>query len=207
MAVGAVIVAAGQGKRMGGSKLLLPLGDRKIIERTIAPFLDARCDPIVVVIGSQDERMRSLLTGQPVLIAENPDPSSEMLDSVQIGCRQLQERDWAVFFVHPGDIPLVTSRTLLQLIDALSHDRGKRIAIPTFKGRTGHPVLFDQSLYEPVLGLRGGSGLRSLVHSRDDVLKVPCDDPGVVLDIDSWEDYRRAVHLWAVQNLLGRSER
>ncbi|MCS7223841.1 MAG: nucleotidyltransferase family protein [Armatimonadetes bacterium] len=202
--VAAVLLAAGKGIRMGEDKLLLPIGDRSLIEETVSLFVNAGVDPVIVVVRSEDERMKALLQPLGVTVAENPFSDSEMLDSVKIGVKKLPLQECRAFLIHPGDQPLVEPATVRRLIRTFFRQTEKTMAVPSYKGRLGHPVLFDKSLYDEIVNLESDSGLRPLIYGRNDrLLTVPVQDPGVVMDIDSWDDYRRALQVWAARHLTG----
>ncbi|GBC98481.1 Nicotine blue oxidoreductase [bacterium HR17] len=194
--VAAVLVAAGQGSRMGGGKLLLPLGEHTLVECAVRTFLGASVSELVIVVGAYALAVQRALRDYPVRFAFNPDPAAEMIDSVRCGLRALSSDTLTAFLIAPADMPLILPETVHHLVAALlSSDR--LIAVPTFRRRHGHPVAFRAAMYETVLHFRSPQGLRPLVHGAQfRPLTVPVDDEGVVTDVDSWDDYRHLLRLW-----------
>jgi len=190
--IGAVILAAGAGRRMGACKPLLEIDGRTLIERLVETFRAAGvAEPRVVVAPGADELIRRL-AGLRVPAVVNPDPSRGMFSSVRTGVAALPA-DLDGFFVHPADIPFVRSETLRRLIAALTP--GVAVAHPRVAGRRGHPPLLAAE-WRPVL-LRGADppdGLRGVLAAAPvgRVAEVPCDDEGARFDLDTPVDWRAA---------------
>lgn len=195
--VAAIVLAAGQGSRMGGGKLLLPLGDTTVIESTVQSLLSVPVSDLTVVVGVYGAAIQYLLRGLPVKFAFNPDPSSDMAESIRCGLRSINPADAEAFLILPADMPLVLPETIGKLVASLLKS-DKPIAVPVFRNRRGHPVVFRMNLYERVLTFRSPQGIRPLVHGDpSQILIVEVDDEGVISDLDSWDDYRRLLNLWA----------
>lgn len=195
--VAAVVLAAGQGSRMGGGKLLLPLGDATVIERTVQSLLFASVKDLVVVVGVYGFAIERTLHKFPIRFAVNPDPSSDMAESIRCGLKVLNPSEIEAFLILPADMPLVSPETVSALIKSLLGS-DKSIVVPVFRNRRGHPVIFRAGLYERVLNFHSPQGIRPLVHGDpSQVLLVEVEDEGVVADLDNWDDYRRLLRLWA----------
>ncbi len=194
--VTAIVLAAGQGSRMGGGKLLLPLGDATVIEQTIQSLLSVPVSDLVVVIGVYGIAIEQQLRELPVRFAVNSTPSSDMSESIRCGLRTVNPNDIEAFLILPADIPLTLPETVRTLIASLL-DSDKSIAVPVFRKRRGHPVVFRSNFYEPVLNFHSPQGIRPLVYSDpSQVLLIEVEDEGVISDLDSWDDYRRLLKLW-----------
>lgn len=195
--VAAIVLAAGQGIRMGGGKLLLPLGDATVIERTVQGLLSVQVKDLVVVVGVYGLAIKHQLRKLPVLFAVNPDPSSDMAESIRCGLRIVNPSEIEAFLILPADMPLVLPETVRKLLISLL-DSDKSIAVPVFRNRRGHPVVFRSSLYKCVLNFRSPQGIRPLIHGDpSQVFLVEVEDEGVVADLDNWDDYRKLVSLWS----------
>jgi molybdenum cofactor cytidylyltransferase len=194
--VAAIVLAAGQGSRMGGGKLLLPVGDASLIALTVRQLLAVPVADIVVVIGVYGLAVQQALQGLPVRFAVNPDPNSEMAESIRKGLALIDPKNIRAFLILPGDMPLVRPSTVRAVVQALL-ESDRTVAVPLFGNRKGHPVVFRADLYETVLTFRSPQGIRPLVHGENaQPLSVPVDDEGVVTDVDSWDDYRKVLWLW-----------
>jgi len=180
----AIVLAAGKSSRMGKLKQLMPLGKSTILEQTLANLLGSKATDIVVVLGHRAEEVMRKLSGQPVKLVVNPLYRQGMGTSIAAGLKFVDRQSPAVMLVL-GDQPYVDSATINRLIDAFQkNDKG--IAIPTYKGKRGHPLIFARK-YQPQLArLKGDTGGRQIVKANpDDILEVPVTCEGIVIDIDT----------------------
>jgi molybdenum cofactor cytidylyltransferase len=189
--IAAVILAAGESRRMGEPKLLLPFRGRTILECVVGTVLRSPVDRIVVVLGAYEDRTRPVLAGYPVEIAVNPEYPKGMLSSVRRGLRSLPEEARAAL-IFPGDQPGITGGTI-EAVMAAYRATGKGLVLPVRSGRGGHPLLLDMRYRADVEALGPGLGLRTLLSLHpSDVERVEVEDGGAFLDIDTPEDYREA---------------
>ncbi len=184
--VSAILPAAGLSRRMGQPKQLLPLSGKPLIRWCMDSLLAAGIKDIVVVLGRHRPAIEPVIDGLPVIIACNEDPESDMAGSVRIGLQAASPVSTGVL-VALCDHPLVTGHTIRTLITCLS-DNPDRIAIPVYRGRRGHPVIFPRAEIDRIFT---GMTLRDIVR-RDPGRIMPVDvtDEGVVIDIDTGDDYR-----------------
>ncbi len=188
----ALILAAGRSSRMGEFKPLLPLGGRTVVERSIALFRKAGVGDILVVAGFEAERLIPVLERCEAGWAVNKDYDRGMFSSLQVGVSHLAASTEA-FFVLPVDHPFVKPETVRSLIESRRDARGK-ILRPCHRGRRGHPPLIPAALAPAIRGFTEPGGLRALLSRYEDrTLNVECDDPGVLADLDTREDYERTV--------------
>jgi molybdenum cofactor cytidylyltransferase len=188
--ISVVVLAAGRSSRMGASKPLLPLGPTTVIERVVASISRAEVGDIVVVTGHMGDVVAHALAGLPVRRAHNAGYDSGMFSSVRTGVRALTD-DVEAFFVLPVDYPLVRTQVLASLIDRFrAGDRG--MLHPTCCGLRGHPPLLAGRYRETILRANDSDNLQSLLEQEGDVgLEVETDDPTILMDMDTAEDYRR----------------
>jgi molybdenum cofactor cytidylyltransferase len=184
---------------MGRLKQILPWGDRTVVEAAVDAALGVPCiDEVVVVVGHEAHRVASVLSSRPrprMRVVENCDYLLGMLSSVKAGVKALDPETEA-FLVAPADQPGISSRDYALVVQAYrSALPPVDIVVPTCRGRGGHPTLFAGSLRQEVLDLPfEGHGLRDLVARHEGrVLRVECDRPGMVQDLDTAEDYERAL--------------
>ena len=183
--VAAILLAAGQSRRMGALKPLLPFGDKTVVASCIDYLREGGVENIVVVLGHRPDEIREHLKG--VTIAINPDPNSEMGASIAVGIQALPETANAVL-IALVDHPAVPASTVSNLIDHWQN--GARIVIPTWQNRGGHPVLVDLDFRHQLANLDQSGGLRSLFQTQpEDVKRLPVDSPFVARDMDTWDDY------------------
>ena len=186
----AVILAAGESKRMGKPKLLLPYGEKTIIETIVATIVSSKVEQTLVILGSDREKTEEKIKNYPVKVVYNRDFRSGMLSSVQCGFKSLPEETRAVLVVL-GDQPKISTTVINKLIDAYKSS-GKGIVLPVYKKERGHPVLIDVKYGEEVENLSPEAGLRGTVYNHpEDILEVDVETSSIFQDIDYMEDYKK----------------
>ena len=182
--VAAIVLAAGQSRRMGAFKPLLPFGNKTVIESCIDYLHEGGIENIIVVLGHRANEIREKLKN--VTIAINPDPDYEMGDSIAVGIHALAETTKAVV-IAPADHPAVPASIVSTLV--AEWQNGARIVIPTWNDRGGHPLLIDLGFKNHLANL-GRGGLRELLKKHQShVKRLPVDSPFVARDMDTWDDY------------------
>jgi len=188
----AIILAAGKSERMGRVKPLLPWGKRTLIEAIIDGVARSRANEILVVLGAAREEVESVVAKYHVSRVFNPDFARGMLSSIQRGLEAVPRDARAILFFL-GDQPPPHPGMINRLIDAYGKT-GKGIVLPVHRGRRGHPVLVDLKYRNEIGTLDPGIGLRQLMRDHpEDVLEVRTRSPWVLQDIDTPEDYARAL--------------
>ncbi len=189
--IGAVVAAAGLSSRMGAFKPLLPFDGATVIGRCVANLRAAGAEEIVVVTGYRGDEIAEALRGSGVRCVRNPDyAGTQMFDSLRIGLRALRT-DCGVVLLTPGDVPLVRPETIRALLGAPGG-----FACPVFEGRRGHPAALDARWLPALLAYSGEGGLRGAVGAlRIPVTETAADDPGMLLDLDTPEDYAKVLSL------------
>ncbi|MCF8012282.1 MAG: nucleotidyltransferase family protein [Clostridiales bacterium] len=178
----AVVLAAGWSSRTSNYKMTLPLGEKTVLEHTVDTLLQI-CSKVIVVAGHNADKCREVLKDRKgVKIITNPDFDKGMFSSVQQGVKELGSD---MFFVIPGDQPMVRPKTLTKLL-ATDGD----IVNPSFNGKKGHPVLFRNDCRKGILDMPKDGILRDFIHSRGAEI-VEVEDEGILLDIDTDEDYEK----------------
>jgi molybdenum cofactor cytidylyltransferase len=187
--ISAIILAAGESKRMGEPKQLMPFGQSTILEKAIDNLLSSAVNEIIVVLGYKAEEVLKTIATKPVKIAINPDYKQGMSTSIIAGLSLIARQAQAVMLAL-GDQPLVDSQTINQLIEEFyNHDKG--IVVPTYHGKRGHPVIFAIKYKQKLLGLTGDIGGREVIKDHpDDILEVAVDSESVISDIDTRADYQ-----------------
>jgi molybdenum cofactor cytidylyltransferase len=186
--VAAILLAAGQSRRMGAFKPLLPFGNKTVIECCIDYLREGGVETIVVVLGHRAEDVRKILAGREIIFAVNPDPKSEMGASIAAGVSALPQSCEAAL-IALSDHPAVPSQVVSTLIETWK--KGARLVVPTWKDRGGHPVLVDLTFKSELLNLSTLGGLRALLEAhKNTVERVPVDSPFIARDMDTWDDYR-----------------
>jgi molybdenum cofactor cytidylyltransferase len=191
----AVVPAAGQSRRMGQAKLLLPFRGRTVIAQVLEVLRHPAIARTVVVVRPDDAALRaevSACRGTP-LIPDAPPP--EMRNSVEFALRWLEREckpDAADgWLLSPADHPLLDREVLDRLIQRWQEGNAP-ILIPTCNGRRGHPALFRWELTREVFELPADVGLNELVRRHEkEVVELETGRPSILADLDTPEDYAR----------------
>ena len=191
--VSSVVLAAGRSARMGEAKQLLHLGERTVLEQTLDNVRRSRADEIVLVLGFSSEMIRQqlparLLDGMNVVV--NKDFAQGMASSLRAGLLGVTSEMNAALIVL-ADQPFVRPETIDRIIEGYRFSDAE-IVIPFYKGSRGNPVLLDRSVFLESMALEGDSGCRAIFGSHaDGIIELEVDDAGILLDIDSRDDYER----------------
>lgn len=185
----AIILAAGESKRMGEPKMLLPFGDKTIIETVIDRVLPAKVDKIMVVTGARRAEIEEVLKPLPVKVVFNPSYKTGMLSSVQAGFKALPEDADAVLILL-GDQPFVPTAVMDAVVEEYKSSN-KRMVVPIHTGLRGHPLLIDMRYRDEIQRLDHEVGLRGLLHKHpQDVHELKVEDASILRDLDDMEDYQ-----------------
>ena len=157
-------------------------GGRTFVGAIVDTLATAGVSTLCVVVPPGLERM--VAHG-----VSNPDPTAGMLSSVQCGLRAFREELDAVL-VWPVDHPLVRHETVIAMVAAFRNS-GAPIVVPFHDGRRGHPTLFAASVFSELLAADPSRGARGVVHAHEDRIELAVADRGVIVDIDTPEDYAR----------------
>jgi molybdenum cofactor cytidylyltransferase len=187
----AIILAAGSSTRMGSQKMLLPYGESTILETVIQNVLSSAVDSVLVVLGANHDQIRKVINPLPVEVCINDKHESGMLSSVICGFSALPD-DTGTALLFLGDQPEIPPQVSNAIIEAYN-DSLHGIVIPLTNHRRGHPLLVDYKYKREIRKLDLEKGLRTLMHHfPEDVLEVEVEEPGILLDIDTPEDYSLA---------------
>jgi len=188
----AVILSAGESSRMGRPKALLPIDGVRFVEKIVSTLKSTDVGNIIVVLGHNAEEMRRKISDLPVTILINHDYKQGQLSSLQVAIRHLESSGGPVdgMLVHLVDHPYIEAKLVNLMIDRF-YETKKLIVVPRFQDRRGHPVIFARALFSELLAAGTDQGAKPVVHAhRDDTLEIDTDDKGVLIDIDTPEEYR-----------------
>ncbi len=192
--IGAVLLAAGQSRRMGGPNKLLaeipgssPGAGTPMVARVAQRLLASRARPIIAVLGGRADEVDAALGRLPVERVRNPDFAHGLSTSLKRGLAALPgDLDGALVCL--GDMPLVAGRHIDRLIAAFSPLEGRAIIVPTRRGKRGNPVLWASRFFPEMAQLQGDVGAKHLIGEHAElVAEVEMDDDAVLVDIDTPE--------------------
>lgn len=188
----AVILAAGESKRMNFPKMVLPFNGKTIIERVIDNVSASKADTIIVIVGAEKDKITELIEEYPVTILYNDIYKNGMLSSVRCGIDNLKSgTDAAIFFL--GDQPWISPEVTDKVINSY-RTSSKGIVIPVCKGKRGHPLLVSSEYFGEIEKLDADMGLRQLfLKFPHDIIEVETESPEILKDIDTPEDYKKEI--------------
>jgi len=188
--VSAIVLAAGISTRMGAIKQLLRIGSKTLLENVLSNLLRAQVSDIIVVLGSSAEEIRQQVPLGNVRVVMNEAYRDGMGTSLRTGLSAIDPGTDAALVVL-ADQPFVQPGTIDHLIEQYRLRR-PQIAIPMYQGFRGNPVLLDRSVFPELMSLTGDIGCRAIFGAHaESILKVPVEDIGVLLDVDTKADLDR----------------
>ena len=186
--VAALLLAAGQSRRMGRkNKLLAEIDGVAMVARAVDAILASRAAPVIVVTGHQEEQVAAVLAGRAVEIVHNPDFAEGMSTSLCRGLEALPaEIDGALVCL--GDMPHINAALIDRLIDGFDPADGRAIGVPVHKGKRGNPVLWAAHYFPEMMRVAGDVGARHLIGEHAEaVYEIESPDRSVTLDVDTPE--------------------
>jgi molybdenum cofactor cytidylyltransferase len=187
----AIILAAGLSSRMGSPKMLLEWHDSTVVETVLKTVVESAFNDVVLVYGAWQNEILDISGKFPIRAVFNPDYSNgSMLVSLQTGLRYIDKKQDG-FMIILGDQPML-SKNVIEKVTQDYQTSGKKVVIPSYNMRRGHPWLIDNSLIKDVLGLEEPRTLRDFLKNHDtDIYYSIVDDPGILADLDTPEDYQK----------------
>ena len=186
----AIVLAAGESRRMGRTKTSLPLRGKTMLGRVVETFLAAPFDRLRVVVSSKDAP--DLPQDPRIEIVENEERREGMASSIRRGLADMSA-DTEMVAIALGDLPFVRVETLRRLVDTMKSEKAG-IVYPVYKGRSGHPVLWHARFFGELAALRGDRGAKEVLERhREEAIAVDVEDEGICLDINTPADYSSAV--------------
>ncbi len=188
--IAAIILAAGQSRRMAGRhKLLADIGSQPMIAKIVDEACASDVSDVIVVTGHNAQGVREALAGRELTIVHNPDYADGISTSIKQGIAALRDIAEGMpdgVLICLGDMPAVASRHINRLIGAFNPLEGRSICVPTYKGKRGNPVLWASPLLEQFATLAGDAGAKYLIAQNEElVCEVAMDEDAVLVDIDT----------------------
>ena len=197
MSLAGIVLAAGRSSRMGSPKALLDFRGEPFVLRILEIFeaLDLKTRVVVVVPGVEAKEIRSALSRHDCLVVENPDVDGGPIASLRAGLKATQAVSPSGALVWPVDLPHVRVDTVERLFDVFRRN-SPFAAVPRFGARRGHPIIWASAAFTELEESEAASreGARVVLRAHQSEIKeVPVDDPAVIDDLNTPEDYERLV--------------
>ena len=195
MGVTGVVLAAGASERMGRSKALLDFRGVPFVVRILEALEALDIKPRLVVLGPDAPRIRPSLATHDCVIVEQPDLEGGEIASLRAALTALDPIRPSAVLAWPVDLPHVRVATIERMLERYRLAPAPAV-VPSFADRRGHPVLWDRALFQELSGspvaTRHGARAVLLAHEAE-LAMVPVDDPAVIDDLNTPEDYERLV--------------
>jgi len=192
MKISAILLGAGESKRMGKDKLFLPWGRTTVLEHCLKVLLRSRAGEVIVVLQESKGAIGEAGKSPKVKVVNNPDYLEGMSSSIRKGVRVADPKSAGILIAF-GDMPFIRPQTINALIRAFEKAK-RRIVVPMLHGRRGHPVIFPRTYEGELLRLEGDTGGRAILMKHPEaVLTIPVQSEGVLRDLDTWTDYEGAL--------------
>ncbi|CAK6472920.1 nucleotidyltransferase family protein [Peribacillus castrilensis] len=187
----AIVLAAGYSSRANAFKMTLPMGQMSVLEQTISKF-EGLCSRVIVVAGFQAEIIQEEIVkiisenaySFQIKFVYNENFNQGMFHSIQKGCNEVNA---PTFFITPGDCPLVKKET----VQLLAKHKGN-VVIPSFDYKGGHPIKLSSVVKQKILETNPEGNLRVVLGGYEKQY-MNVDDAGVLMDVDTPEDYQKAI--------------
>ena len=190
--ISAIILAAGESRRMGvQNKLLLQIDSEVLIRKFVKSVSNSLVDAVLVVVGFEAEKIKAVLHDQSVKFVENPSYEEGMTTSIQSGVKASSNESTGLM-ICLADMPFAETSDLNRLIQAFNDYQSTEsslIIVPVFQGKRGNPVLFSEEFRDKILTHKG-EGCREIVRQFPHYVKeVSMENDNLLRDIDTPEDY------------------
>ncbi len=187
----AIVLAAGYSSRANAFKMTLPLGQMTVLEQTISKF-EGLCSRVIVVAVFKMELIQEEIAkickknafSFQIKVVHNENFNQGMFTSIQTGCKEVNA---PTFFITPGDCPLVKKET----VQLIAEHKGN-VVIPSFNYKGGHPIKLSSEVKQKILETNPESNLRVVLGGYEKQY-MNVDDAGVLMDVDTPEDYQKAI--------------
>jgi len=190
--VAAILLAAGQSRRMGAANKLTEEIDGRPMVRIVADaILESAAGPLVVVTGHEPDKVRAALEGIDAEFVHNPDYAEGLSTSLRTGLAALPD-DADGVVVCLGDMPGIGAAIIDRLVETFDPAEGRAAVVPTVRGKRGNPVLWGRRFFEALAAVRGDVGARHLIGENADlVAEVEIEGDAILADVDTPEALAR----------------
>lgn len=188
-----VILAAGESSRMGRDKALLPWRGATFLAAAIELF-QRHSELVIVVAGKNAERLRPVVDSAGAFLVVNAAPENGQFSSLRVGLQEVLNRGRDAALITLVDRPPALPSTIEKLCQEFMKDANAWAVVPEVTGRHGHPIMVGREMITAFLRAPAAATARDVEHQHHDRIRyLPVDDPAVIANVDTPEDYNRLV--------------
>ena len=191
--ISAILLAAGQSKRMKGkNKLLLKYKRKTLINHVLKSLIKSKVNKIIIVLGHEDRKIKKIvLKSKKITFAVNSNYLKGISTSIKCGLKKISKKNIG-FLIVQADMPLVSKRTINVLCSAVKN-RDKEIFVPVYKRKIGNPLAFKYSMIKSLKKIKGDRGAKKLIKSnKSKVQMVNVNSKSILIDFDQLKDFLSA---------------
>ena len=186
--ISAILLAAGQSKRMGDeNKLVKNFQGIPLIKHSVRNILASFIGELIIVLGHQKEIIEKLIDkNEKIKFVFNQDFESGMATSIKTGLNHLSEETEA-FFICLGDMPMVNKDIFNLLIKSKNN---REIIVPTYKNKQGNPILFSKSMKKKIMTIAGDVGAKKILElNKDKILNIETNDQSITKNFNTLDNF------------------
>lgn len=188
--INAIILAAGESKRMGRIKPLLRFKNNSFLEQIISQLRLSGVDMITVVLGAEAEKIKRTIDLSEVNVVVNEDYQKGQLSSLIAGLNNTPG-DAEAILLCLVDNPFITKEVVIEIIDKFE-ETNSPVVVPVFNNKRGHPALFSKALFNDLLNAPEDEGAKYVVHSnKENTLEFDTGEKGILVGINTPGDYKK----------------
>ena len=186
--ISAILLAAGQSKRMNGdNKLIKEIQGIPLIKHSVKNILTSSVNELIIVLGYQKEIIEKFIDNHDkIKFVFNKDFENGMASSIKTGLNHLSKNTEA-FFICLGDMPMINKEIYNKLIQAMKNNK---IIVPTYKGKQGNPVLFSESMKNKIMLIQGDIGAKEILEkNKDKILNLEIGNQGILKNYNTPDSF------------------
>ena len=191
--ISAILLAAGQSKRMKGkNKLLLKYKRKTLINHVLKSLIESKVNKIIIVLGHEGRKIKKIaLKSKKIIFVFNSNYAKGISTSIKCGLKKISKKNIGFLITH-ADMPLV-SKTILNTLCSALKSKNKEIFVPVYKRKIGNPLAFKYSMIKSLKKIKGDRGAKKLIRSnKSKVQLVKIKSKSILIDFDQLKDFPSA---------------
>ena len=188
--ISAILLAAGQSRRMGGdNKLIKKYNKKYLINHIVATLIKSKVNKIIVVLGFQSSKVRKIIVkNKKINFVFNKNYKSGMASSIKVGLRRISKRSIG-FLIVQADMPKISRKIINKLYEAIKN-KDKEIFVPIYKRKLGNPVGFKYSMLKKLKKIKGDKGAKKIIkRNKKKLYLVKVNAKSIFNDLNTPRDF------------------